>query len=81
MFHLILRALPLLVVLPSSEFCNVKANNGRVSYVSLQAKFSGRKPEVAAELGLKNDVPKDISGGCCMSIETNEGDARRTEAS
>jgi hypothetical protein len=37
--------------------------------------------EVTAELGLKNDVPKDISGGCCMSIETNDGDARRTEVS
>jgi hypothetical protein len=37
--------------------------------------------DVTAELGLKNNVPKDMSGDCYMSIKANEGDARRIEVS
>jgi hypothetical protein len=37
--------------------------------------------EVTTELGGKNEVPNEVSGGWCISIDASEGDARKMDES
>jgi hypothetical protein len=66
---------------PGNQDDGLRTVGPDVSYDGVQVRRSEEATDVTAELGLKNDVPKDMSGGCCMSIERYEGDARKTEVS